>query len=136
MSDRFPVRTVAAVAIGGALGTSARYWLGRVAPVAPGTFPTTTLVINLGGSFLLGILLGSIARWRRDDELLRPLLGIGVLGGFTTFSTFAVETVQLGRAHHPLLAAAYVVASIAGGLVAARLGATVLRARLAPEGES
>ena len=87
------------VAVGGALGTAARYALGRLVPVAPDTFPTTTFTINVLGAFLLGTLVGWLARHRPDDVRLRALFGVGVLGGFTTFSTFAVETVQLLRAH-------------------------------------
>jgi CrcB protein len=124
------------VALGGAIGTAARYALGRLAPVAPRTFPTTTLLVNLSGAFLLGLLIMVLAHHRPDDVRLRALLGVGVLGGFTTFSTFAVETVQLLRAHCGGIALAYVAASIGGGLVAARLGARVWRGPLPAEGES
>lgn len=124
------------VAIGGALGTAARYALGRLAPVAPRTFPTTTFTINVVGAFLLGTLIGWLARHRPDDVRLRALLGIGVLGGFTTFSTFAVETVQLLRAHCEGIAVAYVVGSVVAGLLAARLGAFRWRGPLPTEGES
>jgi CrcB protein len=110
--------------------------LGRIVPVAPRTFPTTTLTINLVGAFLLGMLVAALARHRPDDVRLRALLGIGVLGGFTTFSTFAVETTQLVRAHCGGIATGYVIASVAGGLVAARLGARSWREPIPGEGES
>jgi CrcB protein len=124
------------VALGGALGTAARYALGRLAPVAPRTFPTTTFTINVVGAFLLGALIGWLARHRTDDLRLRALFGIGVLGGFTTFSTFAVETVQLLRAHCEGIAVAYVAGSVVAGLLAARLGALRWRGPLPTEGES
>ena len=129
-------RTVGLVALGGALGTLARYGAVELAPIAPGTFPTTTLLINVLGSLALGLLLGMIERTRPRDVTLRPLLGIGVLGGFTTFSTFSVETVQLVRAHHTLVALAYVAASLALGLGAAILGARLTGSPLPTEGES
>lgn len=124
------------VAVGGALGTAARYALGRLVPVAPRTFPTTTFTINVVGAFLLGTLIGWVARHRPDDVRLRALIGIGVLGGFTTFSTFAVETEQLLRAHCEGLAIAYVLGSVVVGTLAARLGARWWRGPLPSEGES
>ncbi len=128
---RTDLRTVALVGIGGAAGTLTRYSLGRLAPVAAGTFPTTTFTINVTGAFVLGLLLGVLARARPSDHVWRPLLGVGFLGGYTTFSTFAVETTQLVRSHDGGLAVAYVVASVAVGLLAARLGELATGAPLA-----
>ncbi len=119
---RTDLRTVVMVGVGGAVGTVTRYSLGRLAPVASGTFPTTTFAINVTGAFILGLLLGLLARSRRSDRVWRPLLGVGFLGGYTTFSTFAVETTQLVRTHHAVVALSYVTASIVAGLLAARLG--------------
>lgn len=124
------------VAVGGALGTAARYTLGRLVPVAPRTFPTTTFTINVVGAFLLGVLVGYLARHRPDDVRLRALIGVGVLGGFTTFSTFAVETVQLLRERCEGIAIAYVVGSVVVGTLAARVGALWWRGPLPSEGES
>ena len=110
------------IAIGGAAGTLVRYAVSRAAPVGAGTFPTTTLIINVTGALALGLLLGALTRHRPADTLWRPLVGVGVLGGYTTFSTFAVESVQLIRTDRGLMAAAYVTASIVVGVLAARLG--------------
>ena len=110
------------IAIGGATGTLLRYAVSRAAPVGAGTFPTTTLIINVMGALALGLLLGALTRHRPADTLWRPLVGVGVLGGYTTFSTFAVEAVQLARADHELTAAVYVTTSIVVGVLAARLG--------------
>ncbi len=129
-------RTVGLVALGGALGTLARHGASELAPVAPGTFPTTTLLVNVAGSLLLGLLLGALERSRPRDVTLRPLLGVGFLGGFTTFSTFSVETVQLVRTHDAGLALAYVGSSLVLGLIAAVLGARLVGSPLPTEGES
>lgn len=136
--DQLPVRTLLFVALGGAAGTSLRYAFGRLAPVGAHTFPTTTLTVNVAGAFALGLLLGTIARAWPGDTTFRPLIGIGLLGGFTTFSTFAVEAVQLVRGDDPLLAASYVVASMTLGLLAAAVGIRLANSRPAAitEGES
>ena len=141
MPDAEPLadpRTVMLIAVGGALGTLARYELSRAVPVRPGTLPITTLLINVVGALLLGALLGTIGRTAPNDRTMRPLLGVGLLGGFTTFSTFAVETVQLVRHDDAALAAVYVIASIALGLAAARAGERLVRAtpRLIREDET
>ena len=115
-------RLLVAVAVGGAVGALARYGLGRAFPVATGSFPATTLVINLTGAFLLALLVGVLARRPGLDPVWRPLLGTGVLGGYTTFSTFAVDADRLGSTGHPGLAVAYVAATLLGGALATGLG--------------
>jgi CrcB protein len=105
------------VAVGGMLGVLARYGIGRL------TFHHeallwSTVAINVVGSFLLGLLVAG--HW--FDRDLREGLGVGFLGGFTTFSTFSVQAVLEVDAGEPARAVAYVVASVAGGLVAATAG--------------
>lgn len=105
------------VAVGGALGSLARYGLAEALPHSRGTLPVATLLVNVLGCLLLGLLVGTLpfARW------LRPLLGTGVLGGFTTFSAVALETDQLlDRA--PAVALVYVALSLLLGMGAATLG--------------
>lgn len=119
---RTDLRTVVLVAVGGSAGTLVRYALGQWAVVAPGTFPTTTFAINVSGALLLGLILGLLGRHRPADATWRPLLGVGFLGGYTTFSTFSVETTQLVRADRAVIAATYVVASVVVGLLAVRVG--------------
>ena len=135
MSD---ARFVGLVAVGGAVGTLMRHGAGQAMLVATGTFPATTLMINVVGAFTLGLLLGALARHRPDDTTWRPLVGVGVLGAFTTFSTFSVETVQLVRADRVAGAAFYVVASIVAGVLAARVGERLAGATpaLIPEDEA
>ena len=116
-----PVSILIGVASGGAIGSLLRFAAGRALPTAPGAFPWTTLGINVLGSLALGALAG--ASWARPDAspALRAFLGIGLLGGFTTFSTFSVETLTLAQAT-PARAALYVGLSVALALGAAALG--------------
>jgi CrcB protein len=116
----------AAVAAGGALGTLARYALGRALPEPVARFPWTTLAVNVAGSLVLGALMYVLLERRVTSPLLRPFLGVGVLGGFTTFSTFAVQAVQRAD-HHLLTAAGYVCASATAGLAAVFAGAAAVR---------
>ena len=134
-------RDAGLVALGGAVGALARYGIAERFPVGAGRFPVTTLVINLAGAFALGLLLELLAARRVDDRSLRPLLGIGALGAFTTFSTFAVEVAELFRDHALVAATSYAAVSLVAGAAAATLGlmAAGWRPRLgAPpdEGES
>lgn len=114
--------TVALVAVGGAAGATLRYAVAEVAPTARGEFPVTTLAINLGGSVLLGLLVELLAVRRTTAHWPRPLLGAGVLGGFTTFSTMSVELARLLGDGALATAGAYAAASLLGGVVAAWLG--------------
>lgn len=108
---------LALVALGGAAGALARHGLSVVLPMAPGQLPLATLLTNLSGCLALGMLVGRQPR----ASYLRPFLGTGVLGGFTTFSAFALETDRL-LVEAPLLGLAYVGASLAGGLALTAAG--------------
>jgi CrcB protein len=96
-----------AVAAGGATGAVARYLIGAGWPTARGSFPVSTLVINLLGCALIGILMVLITDVWSGQRLLRPFLGTGVLGGFTTFSTYAVDIQRLVAGAHPVTAVLY-----------------------------
>ncbi|MFO1538606.1 MAG: fluoride efflux transporter FluC [Actinomycetota bacterium] len=113
---------LALVAAGGAVGGLARYGLGRAFPTAPDAFPTTTLVINVVGAFLLGALLTVLARRGTPDHRLRLVLGVGALGAFTTFSTLAVDVVRLGRSGRPGRALAAATVSVVAGIAAVVAG--------------
>lgn len=116
-----PTRTgaVVAVALGGGLGTLARAAAGQIFPTADARFPSTTLTVNLVGAFVLGVVLVVLVDLVGPTPRLRPFLVTGVLGGFTTFSTFMVETAQLGRHGRVALAGLYLVVATVGGLVVA-----------------
>jgi fluoride exporter len=113
---------LAAVAAGGAVGATTRYGLALAWPAPPGGLPWATLVTNLAGCALLGALMQVITTRIAPHRLVRPFLGTGVLGGFTTFSTYAVEARDLLAAGRPGPAAGYVVGTLVGALVAVRLG--------------
>jgi len=85
-------------------------------------FPYGTLVVNISGAFALGLLAGLLASHGTENQNLRLLLATGLLGGFTTFSAFSLETITLLERNQPALAAAYVLASVAGALLALALG--------------
>ena len=121
---------VGAIAAGGALGTAARDGVGKLLPAHAGGFPVGTLTINLTGSFLLGFLVVLMIERFPPSRFARPFLAIGLLGAYTTYSTFAVDTALLVRGSHGAVAAVYVAASIIGGLVAAWAGA--FSSRLVP----
>lgn len=104
------------VAVGGALGTLARVGTDLVLPATPGGWPVATLLVNVSGALLLGVVLT-----RLRDHRLRALLGTGVLGAWTTFSTFAVELDVLLRTR-PAVALGYAATSVLAGLVAVRMG--------------
>jgi CrcB protein len=117
-----------AAALGGALGALARWGLGEALPHDAGTWPWATLVENLSGCLVLGVLITAVFARYPDHRWLRPFLGTGVLGGYTTYSAFAVETVQLAEAGAWPAAAAYVVASVVGGVLLAAAGVLLGRA--------
>ncbi|MDR7280012.1 fluoride efflux transporter FluC [Catenuloplanes atrovinosus] len=123
MSDHRPGRPViAVVAAGGALGAVARYALTAAWPAI-----WTTVAVNVIGCLAIGVLLARIADRPGVSPLLRPFLATGVLGGFTTFSAFTVQTLDL--ADRPPAAAAYVLATVGGSVGAAWLGARLGRRR-------
>jgi len=114
---------IALVAVGGAIGSVLRYavaqWVvGRFGPVVP----WHTLVVNVTGAFLLGLLMALALDKGSLPEQWRLLLGVGVLGGYTTFSTFAFESVELFAEHAPALGLAYALGSVCAGVIAAWAG--------------
>jgi CrcB protein len=108
--------TMAAVFVGGALGTVARYLLEAHHPLAPGDFPWVTLLVNLTGSFAIGLVLPLTEHLTHCFPVARPLVVVGFLGGWTTYSTLAVDAILLARHGDILACLAYLVATVAGGL--------------------
>ncbi|WP_158542355.1 fluoride efflux transporter FluC [Lujinxingia litoralis] len=119
--------TLALVALGGALGALLRVCVGLALPTL-GAMPTGTLAANLIGCLLLGIVAAKVASISRPPAWLQQGVGVGLLGSFTSTSTFASEAFFLGTQASPLLNAGYVAASLFGGLALAGLGARLASA--------
>lgn len=121
MNGLFPVM------VGGAIGAGTRHFVGQVmlARLGPG-FPWWTLSINLAGSLAMGLLIGWLAR-QGGSETLRLFVGVGILGGFTTFSAFSMEFWTLFERGQIEQALTYVLASVAGGILACGIGLFVMR---------
>jgi CrcB protein len=115
------------VGIGGALGSMARYTLAAAWPTPADGFPWATFITNVGGCLLIGVLMVLIVDVWAAHRLVRPFLGVGVLGGFTTFSTYTVQTRQLLEANRPLLAFGYLLGTLAAALLAVQLGIVLTR---------
>jgi CrcB protein len=124
-----PSRAVAslAVAAGGVAGALGRAALAAALPHDAGEWPLATLLTNLTGALALAVLLVVLGERRPGSRYLRPLLGAGVLGGYTTFSTLSVDVVDLTRHGSVWAASAYVAASLAGMLAATVAGLLVAR---------
>ncbi len=120
------------VAVGGVVGAEARYGLGVLLPHRADEWPWATLLTNVSGCLLIGALMVVIVERIRPHPLVRPLLGVGVLGGYTTFSTYAVDTVTAVHAGRAGLAVLYAVATPLLALVAVAIGTTATR-RLVPD---
>ncbi|MEV0130384.1 fluoride efflux transporter CrcB [Dactylosporangium sp. NPDC050688] len=125
------------VVIGGGIGALLRYLLGLyLAPPTPPDFPWVTFMINMVGAFGLGAVMTLLAARRLNAGWAKPLLSTGVLGGFTTWSHFIVESDQLIGARRSGLAIIYLVVSIVTGVLAAALGARLVELRTGRPAES
>jgi CrcB protein len=121
------VRALPLVGVGGAIGALARGWLGARLAVAPTGFPVSTFLVNVSGAFLLGLLLTLLVERLPQARSVRPLLGTGLLGAYTTFSALTVEAAVLAVRGRPLLAVGYVAGSLLAGMAAVAAGAAAVR---------
>lgn len=113
------------VVLGGAVGSTLRAAIAHAMPTAPGGWPWASLTVNIVGAFVLGLLLESLTVLRPENSHRRVLqlsLGTGVLGGFTTYSSFAVETLSLMLASGPAIALTYALVSVVLGFLVALAG--------------
>jgi CrcB protein len=118
---------LAVVSAGGAAGALARYGLARAWPAPPGGLPWATLVINVAGCLLIGVLVVLAGEVWAAHPLARPFLGTGLLGGFTTFSAYAEQTRALLAAGRAAAGLGYLVGTLAAALCAVQLGIVATR---------
>ncbi|WP_051071947.1 fluoride efflux transporter CrcB [Amycolatopsis decaplanina] len=121
---------LAVIGAGGALGSLARYGLSVAIPRSRGQFPLSTFATNVSGCLLIGILMAVITGATSPHRLLRPFLGVGILGGYTTFSTYTTETLDLVTAGHPFTGLSYAAGSVVTALIAVLIGGEATRAWL------
>jgi CrcB protein len=115
------------VSVGGVVGALARWLLTTLFPTPPAGFPVTTFAINVAGCLLMGALVVLVSEAREAHPIVRPFLGVGVLGGFTTFSTYAVEAHELLTAGRVGVAGLYLLATVVAALLAVVLGLVLTR---------
>ncbi len=133
MSALSPLAASLHVALGGAIGAVLRYQLGRgltawLGPQTVMAFPWATLAANVIGSLAMGLLFGWMAKHGpAESEQMRLLLGVGLMGGFTTFSAFSLEMMMLIERGQAMTAVSYSLVSILAGLTALYVGLIVMR---------
>ena len=124
--------TLLAIFLGGAIGTVSRYLLDAHHPVPPGHFPWVTLLINLSGSFAIGLLVPLTEHMGSRAPLARPFLVVGLLGGWTTYSTLAVEATLLAKDGDIANFFSYLAATVIGGLALVVVGHALGRRLVSP----
>ncbi|MFI7070201.1 CrcB family protein [Micromonospora sediminicola] len=129
-----PAAVLAVIAAGGALGALARAGVQAAVPHPPTGFPWATFGVNVTGCLLIGVLMAVLTA-RPAGPLARPFLGVGVLGGFTTFSAYAVDAQRLVTAGAAGTALAYLALTVLGALVAVAVGDAVTARLLTGRGE-
>ena len=120
-------RELAAIFVGGAIGTLLRALLAEGLPHEPGAWPWATFAVNVAGAFLLGYFATRLQERLPLSSYRRPLLGTGLCGGLTTFSTMQVELLTMIDAERLGLAAGYATASVAAGFAAVYLATSLVR---------
>jgi CrcB protein len=119
---------LAVIALGGGLGALARFGLGRLWPTPAGGFPWATFIVNTSGCLLIGVLMVLIHEVWSAHPLLRPFVGVGVLGGYTTFSTYTDEIRSLLKPGTAAVALAYLAGTVLAALLAVLAGVRLTRA--------
>lgn len=132
MTATSPLMASTLVFAGGGAGAVLRYQSGRAlthvfGPAAMTAFPWATLAVNVVGSLAMGLLAGWLAKFASDGETWRLLVGVGLLGGFTTFSAFSLELMLLIERGQTGIAVAYAAVSVLAGLTGLYLGLIAMR---------
>jgi CrcB protein len=115
------------VALGGGLGAAGRFGVSLAIPAREGGWPWATFAINVAGSLLIGLLAGWLSTRGEAGEPWRLFLGVGVLGGFTTFSAYSLETMRMVERNDWLGASTYSLGSVIAGLAAVAIGLIIAR---------
>lgn len=115
---------VLAAAVGGIVGAECRYGVGVAVPHDADAFPWSTVLINASGCLVIGALMVVLLELTSPHRLARPFLGVGILGGYTTYSTFAVDVQRLVVDHRPAIALGYVLVTVATCAAAVWLSTT------------
>lgn len=120
------IRSLLLVGLGGAIGSMARYSVARIVNARyTQPFPLATFIINIVGCFLIGLLFGYVQKNNSQHSDLWLILATGFCGGFTTFSAFALENVNLLKGQLNITALLYIAASVIVGILLCRLGITL-----------
>jgi CrcB protein len=134
MAALSPIMATLSVALGGAIGAAARYQMGRgitawLGPATVSAFPWATFAVNVIGSLIMGLLFGWLARSSdpSQSENMRLLVGVGLLGGFTTFSAFSLELMVLVERGQAITALGYALISVLACLIAIYVGMIIMR---------
>ena len=122
---KHPAAVLAAIAGGGVIGALARYGIATAWSHDPARFSWSIWTVNVSGCFLIGVLMVLIARRLPRQSLIRPFFGVGILGGYTTFSTSVVDVQQAAAHGAPGTALLYLAATLVGALVAVWTGTTL-----------
>ena len=116
------------VGVGGAVGSMLRYAIQKFFQAQPAAaFPTATLLVNIAGCFLIGILWSLVSRSLTWNDEMKLLLMTGFCGGFTTFSAFTLEGIGLLKENRTVLFVIYLTASVVGGLLATFIGIRIVK---------
>jgi fluoride exporter len=129
---RHGARVLAVISAGGVLGALARDGLTLALPTPAGGVPWATLLVNVSGCLLIGVLMVLVVEVWEAHPLVRPFLGVGVLGGYTTFSTAVVDVQRLIVAGRPAVALGYLAGTAAAALAAVQVGVVLTRAAALP----
>ena len=127
MRSQLHASVLATVSAGGVVGALARYALATAWPHPPRGFPWSTFVVNVTGCFLIGVLMVVVTEVVTHKPLLRPFLGVGVLGGYTTFSTYVVDIQRAAGEGAASMALGYLALTLVGALLAVYAGAVLTR---------
>jgi CrcB protein len=122
------MKTLLLVALGGAIGSMARFIVGKISLVLWGPeFPWGTMIVNIAGCFVMGVLAGLLSHYTELSQDVRAFLLVGILGGFTTFSAFALDIVTLYERGAMTASLFYLLASVAVSILALTAGLFIVR---------